>query len=186
VQFKKDLLTVYARSIAIEDAKTDFQNGYSPAPVFFYCSRNNAEPTRANPDAIMASIARQMSSPEPGHALLPPTVTAYQKRESEAFASGSLTIDESCALIIELTKYYPLTTIVIDALDECDTERRADLLEIFESILRESSNLVKIFVSSRDDQDISQCLENYPTLASRLKRTRRTSHHLLLLRPRAL
>jgi len=96
---------------------------------------------------------------------MPPIVAAYKKREMEGFASGSLGIHESCALIIELAEYYPLTTIVIDALDECDPERRADLLETLESILRESSSLVKIFVSSRNDQDIVLHLQNYPNLS---------------------
>ncbi|KAH6670150.1 hypothetical protein B0J14DRAFT_517196 [Halenospora varia] len=151
-------------SIVIEDAKKVFQNGQSPAPVFFYCSRNTAEPARSNPDAIVASIVRQLSSIQLGHPLLPPTVAAYKKQEMEGFTSGSLGIDESRALILQLAQHYPLITIVIDALDECHPERRADLLRTFESILQECSSLVKIFVSSRDDQDIVWHLQKYPNL----------------------
>jgi len=57
-----------------------------------------------------------------------------------------------------------LTMIVIDALDECDPERLPDLLEALETILRESSSLVKVFVSSRNDQGIVCHLQNYPSL----------------------
>ena len=57
-----------------------------------------------------------------------------------------------------------MVTIVIDALDECDPENRTDLLYMLETILRDSPSLVKIFVSSRDDQDIVCHLENYPNL----------------------
>lgn len=57
-----------------------------------------------------------------------------------------------------------MTTIIIDALDECDPSKRPDLLEAFEQILHESSNLVKIFVSSRDDQDIFFQLQTYPSM----------------------
>lgn len=89
-----------------------------------------------------------------GLPLLSPVITTYLKKEAEGFASRNLRINESCALIIQLIEHYLLTTIVIDALDECDLERRADLLETLETILRESPHLVKIFVSSRDDQDI--------------------------------
>jgi hypothetical protein len=53
---------------------------------------------------------------------------------------------------------------VIDAVDECDPEERADLLETLETILRESLHLVKIFLSSRDDQDIVCHLRDYPNL----------------------
>lgn len=154
----------YNRSIVIEDAQKAFYDGQSPPPAFFYCSRNTAEPMRSNPDSIVASIARQLSNLEPEHPLLPPVVAAYTKREKEGFASGSLDIEESRALILQLVEQYQLTTIVIDALDECDPERRADLLESLEEILQESTSLVKIFVSSRDDQDIVLHLRHYPNL----------------------
>jgi hypothetical protein len=91
-------------------------------------------------------------------------IATYKQREAEGFASGSLRIDESRVLIIQLVEHYPLTTMVIDALDECDPEKRTDLLETLETILRESSSLVKIFVSSRDDQDIVCHLQDYPNL----------------------
>jgi hypothetical protein len=141
-----------------------FHTGQSPPPVFFYCSRNTAEPGRSNPEAIMASITRQLSSLQPGLPLLGPTIAVYVKKEAEGFASGTLSINESCALIMQLIEHYPLTTIVIDALDECNAEKRADLLEVLEIILRESTQLVKIFVSSRDDQDIVCHLKDYPNL----------------------
>ncbi len=71
---------------------------------------------------------------------------------------------ESCALIAQLVECYSLTTIMIDALDECDPGKQADLLETLEAILQESSGLVKIFVLSRDDWDIVCHLQEYPNL----------------------
>jgi hypothetical protein len=59
------------------------------------------------------SIARQLSSLEPGLPLLSPSVAVYLRKEAEGFASGTLHINESCALIIQLIEHYPLTTIVI-------------------------------------------------------------------------
>jgi hypothetical protein len=141
-----------------------FRSGQSPPPAFFYCSRNTAEPMRSSPDAVIASIIRQLSRLQPELPLLPPIVATYKKREIEGFASGSLRIDESRALLIQLIEHYPLTTIVIDALDECNPENRADLLETLEQILQESSCLVKIFVSSRNDRDIVYHLQEYPNL----------------------
>jgi len=61
-------------------------------------------------------------------------------------------------------EYYELTTIIIDALDECHPAKRHELLEAMEAILLRSSRLVKIFISSRDDQDIVFRLDNYPNL----------------------
>jgi hypothetical protein len=151
-------------SIVIEDSMMAYRSGECPPPVFFYCSRNTAELERSDPKAILANIVRQLSSLEAGLPLLDPAIKKYKERESRGFASGALNIDESRALIIQLIEYYPLTTIVIDALDECDPLTRLDLLEVLESILQDSSQLVKIFLSSRDDQDIVCYLENYPNL----------------------
>jgi hypothetical protein len=152
------------RSIVVEDAIRAFRAGQSPPPAFFYCSRNTAESGRSNPEEIIASIARQLSSLQPELPLLSPSIAVYLKKEAEAFASGTLRISESCALVLQLLEHYPLTTIVIDALDECDREKQVDLLEALETILRESSHLVKIFISSRDDQDIACRLKDYPNL----------------------
>jgi hypothetical protein len=155
---------MFYSSTIVEDALNGFYAGHNPRPVFFYSSRNKAEPGRSDPKAILASIARQLSSLEPGKPLLKPTLELYKKKEAEGFGLGSLQIEESCSLIIRLIEQYPLTTIVIDALDECNPEKRHDLLKALQSILRESPTLVKIFVSSRDDYDIVFRLQHYPNL----------------------
>ena len=157
-------MLTFSSSIVIEDALKSFHAGYNPQPVFFYSSRNSAEPRRSDPAAILASLARQLSSLEPGKPLLKPTLDLYKQKETEGFVSGSLRIEESRALIIQLIEQYLLTTIVIDALDECNPRKRCDLLKELGKILRESSGLVKMFVSSRDDYDIVFRLQRYPNL----------------------
>ena len=151
----------------IEDAFRDFEARRSPPPAFFYCSRNTAEPARSDPEQILASLARQLSNLRPEQPLLQPAVAIYKKKEAEGFASGPLRIEESCDLIIQLAESYQLTIIVIDALDECNPEKRSDLLDALEKILQESANLIKVFISSRDDQDIAfhlNILKQYPNL----------------------
>ena len=151
-------------SIVIEDAKRRFEAGQSPPPVFFYCSRNAAEPQRSDPAAILSSIVRQLSCTEPGLPLLSPIIEIYE-RKGQGFSSQGLQIEESRDLITKLIEYYPMTTIVIDALDECDPEKRELLLDTIESLLQHSSlGLLKVFLSSRDDQDISCTLREYPNL----------------------
>ena len=139
------------------------ENGENPRPAFFYCSRNTAEPGRSDPRGILASIARQLSSLKPGNPILKPTVDLYCKHEKEAFASTNIRIEESCELILQLTDLHPLTIIVIDALDECSSKGR-DVVKALEQILRDSSSLIKIFISSRADQDIAHKLNSYPNL----------------------
>ena len=151
-------------SIVIEDAKRRFEAGQNPPPVFFYCSRNAAELQRSDPAAILSSIVRQLSCTEPGHPLLSPIIEIYE-RKGQGYSSQGLQVEESRDLIMRLIEYYPMTTIVIDALDECDPEKRELLLDTIESLLQHSSlGLLKVFLSSRDDQDISCTLREYPNL----------------------
>ena len=151
-------------SIVIEDALRRFEAGQNPPPVYFYCSRNAAEPERSDPAAILASIVRQLSCVEPGLPLLPLVIEKYEKK-GQGFSSRGLQIEESCELITKLIEHYPMTTIVIDALDECDPEKRDMLLDAIESLLQNSSlGLLKVFLSSRDDQDIACTLREYPNL----------------------
>jgi hypothetical protein len=141
-----------------------FSMDINAIPAYFYCSRNPAEPGRSNPEAILASIVRQLSSIGPGQAILPPVVDIYKEREAEGFASGPLSTSDSVHIIELLSEYYPVMIIIVDAVDECDFEKRASLLEALESILQNSFGMVKIFVSSRDDHDIVCHLEIYPNL----------------------
>ncbi|KAJ0425000.1 hypothetical protein BJY00DRAFT_326112 [Aspergillus carlsbadensis] len=151
-------------SAVIEDTRDSSQKGQSPLPVYFYCSRNPAEPGRSIPSEIVASIARQLARVSPSGPLLPPAITKYEEEEETGFAGGRLTMDESRSLIIDLLALHPVATIIIDALDECDPDTRGDILDVFTDILQNSATLVKLFVSSRDDQDIVYQLKNYPNL----------------------
>ena len=96
-------------------------------------------------------------------ALLPPVVSKY-RQEGEGFESTGISLEESLKLVIELSEIHGMTMIIVDALDECNPETRQSLLDAFEELMRESAGLVKIFVSSRDDQDIVCTLREYPSL----------------------
>ena len=105
-----------------------------------------------------------MSCLEDGSAILRPVRERYDERKKQGFTSIPPSLEESTDLIIALTTHRPLTTIVIDALDECDPASRPDLLQALEQIVHHSSSLVKIFVSSRNDQDIVCHLADCPNL----------------------
>lgn len=136
----------------------------APAPVYFYCSRNPAEPGRSDPSKIVSSIARQLSTPQLGGSLLRAAIEEYRAQEESTLASGPLHLNESKDLILELLKEYKdaTVTIVIDAVDECSNQQ--DFLGILEDLLQTSPCLLKIFVSSREDQGIVYRLGTYPNL----------------------
>lgn len=132
-------------------------------PLYFYCARSAAEPERSEPAAVFASLLRQLSCLQPG-APIPAPVVAKFEQQGKGFKSKGPDLGDCLDLIIVLVKKYDITTIIVDALDECDFETRQSLLDAFEDILRESAGLVKIFLSSRDDFDIVCTLREYPNL----------------------
>lgn len=153
------------RSIVIENALRAFREKEAPAPVYFYCTRNSAEPGRSDPAHIIASLARQLARPHDAE-VLAPARRLYEEYEDEGFAEQQLTQGESEKLLLQLLSEYKASTaiLVLDALDECDRATRGGLLAALERFLKEAPCLLKIFVSSRDDQDLVCRLQNYPTL----------------------
>jgi predicted transcriptional regulator len=53
--------------------------------------------------------------------------------------------------------------IVVDALDECDSDTRWELVEALE-LITESASLVKVFVSSREEGDLRLSLQTHSGL----------------------
>ena len=151
-------------SIVVDDAIARFQAGLSPPPAYFYCSRSSAEPERSDPAAILASIVRQLSCIQPGFSPLPPSVIQLYEKKGQGFNSTGPQPEDSLNLILEMIENYEITTIIIDALDECDTTQRQFLLDAVDDILHKSAGLVKVLVSSRNDQDIVCTLQDYPSL----------------------
>jgi len=129
----------------------------APPIAFFYCVRNDAERERALPVEIMRAILRQLSGTQPDQPIKEPVVKEYESRKKKAEEDYSkirkLTVDDCTRLILALTNQSP-ATIIIDALDECDEFLRHELLEALDEIVSKSSQVVKVFVSSRDDVDI--------------------------------
>jgi hypothetical protein len=76
-----------------------------------------------------------------------------------------LTLEETKELILDVTEVYPSTTIVIDAVEECDPNIRLQLLDALEEISARSVNLVKILVTSRSHENIAS--EHWSTLGIR-------------------
>lgn len=112
----------------------------------------------------MSAIVKQLSCVQVGSDLQTPIVSLYNDRKKAGFSSNSLLFQESLALIISLSRSYPQISIVIDALDECDPLKRGKFLASLETIIKSSVGLVKIFVSSRDDNDIVRRLDGVPNL----------------------
>lgn len=134
--------------------------------AFFYCMRNPAEPQRGQADKILANLVRQLAATRSNSTILPPVVEQYKEALSgfADFEDQEWTSDESFSVLLKLMEIYPSITIVLDALDEVNQEDRQELLDILSKLLQESSGLLKIFISSRDNYDISHHLSGSPNV----------------------
>lgn len=156
----------------VEELRKQKATNEASAPIaYFYCARNTAEPERANPDEIMRSILKQLSSSKASLPVREPVATTYKTLKEKADDSGleqpaKLTVEECEDLVLGLLETNP-ATIVIDALDECDPDRRYELLLALDKIIQKSASIVKVFVSSRDDNDIVCRLKNSPNVIIR-------------------
>jgi nucleoside-triphosphatase THEP1 len=135
--------------------------------AFFYCARNTDEKERAEPDVVLRSILKQLCCTELDAPISKDVVDVYLANLRDAEKIGCdplpLSLDETANLIIKLCNWKP-AIIVLDALDECNNERRQKLLAALDCIIQKSKETVRILVSSRDDDDIVCKLENSPNI----------------------
>jgi len=129
--------------------------------AYFYCARSTAEPERAKPVEVLKALLRQLASSKPDLPIREAVATEYQARKEQAEEDCSklkqLTISDCTRLILKLIEDRP-ATILVDALDECEEDSRHELLEALDEIIEKSTEVVKVFVSSRDNIDIVSVL----------------------------
>lgn len=96
--------------------------------------------------------------------MLPTVVLAiYEKRQKAGDLSNHLSIHESKDLLVELCTGFPHSTLIVDALDECDAKTRGHLFDVLQHVVSESrATRVKAFVTSRDDEDLRKKFSGSP------------------------
>ena len=116
---------------------------------------------------ILSSFVRQLSTYRNNDAIPRPTVQTYNQKRQTGFASGKLKLEESGVVLADLLQIYPQTTLIVDALDECNKDTRLDFIKILATLVDKSPKPIKILISSRRDRDIKHRFENGPNLEIR-------------------
>lgn len=118
--------------------------------AYFYCDRSDK--ARRKPRNILGSYIRQLAE-VPHH---PSRIhkDVYNLHHQASKEERGFSTDECKNLLSKLVNSYPRTTLIIDAMDECEKEDRQHLLDILFSLARESQYPVKIFIASRPETDI--------------------------------
>ncbi len=103
------------------------------ALAYFYCDRNQRD--RQDPACILRSYVRQLCAARGGDAIQPCLAELYRQKERSGFASSQLTDGECVQLLDKQVNLYPQTTLVLDALDEADKEKRVELMEVIDALV---------------------------------------------------
>lgn len=142
---------------ALEDSR---KAGRNEALIYFYCRGDEYE--RYDPTKILQSFVKQLSLQTREHGLPAALITKYEERPNNGKAKKQLSFYECTSLIGTLFEGYSQTTIVIDGLDEVNQADRGRLLQALSSIACSKTSLNKIFISSRDQDDINDALKDAP------------------------
>jgi ankyrin repeat domain-containing protein 50 len=138
------------------DTKKDTKEGFA----FFYCNRNDDQ--RRKPLSVLQSYARQLAAPA-GH---PKLVQKHLRALWQDLRSSGKDLGmASCKKqILSSVSLYDKTTIILDALDECELESRIAIMDAIKLLLSQATKPLHVFVSSRPDGDIRSLLEHVPNI----------------------
>ena len=135
--------------------------------TYFYCACGPAEPGRADPEEILRSILQQFACPDATRKSAGAIAKLYKRRldirAREGFDMAKMDIEECVQSLLLLARTNPMT-IIIDALDECNPQRRYKLITSLERIVQGADNIVKVLVSSRRDGDLVKRLSKHQGL----------------------
>jgi hypothetical protein len=140
--------------------------------AYFYCTRDTKQPKKEDPEEIFRALLKQL-------VILLPSQLSYrvkakyeeEKRKGSDHGSlKSLTFQECVDFIVEISTSHPVT-LVIDALDECRENKaqspqgsRTDRQDLLDKLMAAENGNIKVFLSSRGDEDIRRQLQTYPTI----------------------
>ncbi|KAB8215101.1 ankyrin repeat-containing domain protein, partial [Aspergillus novoparasiticus] len=128
--------------------------------AFFYCKRDDRP--RDRPLTVLQSFVRQLST----------TVRNPKSMQTNLQAACGTARKEGTNFRLEQCKdhiqnslnIYRKTTLVIDAMDECDPQSRHELVDALKAFVQRAKNPVKIFIASRPDRVLENQLEVTPSV----------------------
>ncbi|QYT01464.1 ANK_REP_REGION domain-containing protein [Trichoderma simmonsii] len=149
----------YLTSRVIDHLKEDWEiSSNNDGFAFFYCHRSGS--SMQDPVVVLRSFVRQLAYRQNYGDVPKSVIQTYKKAKNEG---RNLSYKECRELISELLSLYLFATIVLDALDECDTEKHS-LAETLLDLKANSTTPLRIFISSRPDRGYLAELERKSTI----------------------
>ena len=146
-------------SSKVIDTLTEY---YTSIPtIYFYCKYN--ETPQAQAFSIIQSLLRQLSVAS--ETLDPEILSAFNKAKGLEGITSSLGFSSIETLFTGAMSQTGEAFVVIDALDECAEHERVELISSLRKLLALDSCQVKIFLTSRPENDLHLLLEYQRTYA---------------------
>jgi hypothetical protein len=120
--------------------------------AFFFCDRNREK--HKDPVWVLRTLLRQLAASLSDTTIVKCIRNTYIEAKGKGFASP-ITQEKCAALLLEMANIFPQITFVLDGLDECDKDTRSSLIDILDATMRKSGHPVKIFIASREHDDIA-------------------------------
>lgn len=121
--------------------------------AYFFCDRNRQ--SHKDPRSILRTFVRQMAASYSDATIENSVRGRYTESKKKGFASD-LTMEDYASLLLHLCQIFPQTTFVLDGLDECDKETRHSIMDILGVTMQKAKNPVKLFIASREHEDIAE------------------------------
>lgn len=155
-------------STVIDSFLQEVPGGVSSAQLaYFYCAKDTFERERSDPDEIMRSLVRQITLDDSHVQVHEALIMDFERREAEAKVDGfdvpRLRVSECVRLMLDALGANP-AVLVVDAVDEVQEDRRHELLDGLCQLTRESASVVKVFVTSRNNNNILALLPGALTI----------------------
>lgn len=131
------------------------------ALAYFYCDYKDL--AMQQPTNILGSLARQIATQD--EQSFEKLQAFYAKHVSVSRGSTMYDPTDLYELIVDMASFYDCAMIVVDALDECETQT-ASVVSLLKSLNRPGeSNTVKTLFLSRDEIDTRELLKDYTPVA---------------------
>lgn len=149
---------MFLASVVVDHVQDLLKKSTNQGFAFFYCDKN--ENDRREPLSVLSSLVRQLSTAAGNSGAVRKTLQdLYRSKRSGA---SELTFDNCRGQLLEAIDLYEKTTLVLDALDECESDPRRYIVETINFLLSNSQKPVRIFVSSRSDRDLRKAFQHLP------------------------
>lgn len=147
-------------SLVIEHLSAQYELSNKTRFCFVYCNYKEPHETTTYIKALMKQLLRSTDE------VLPELDTIFQNDRKPGYGELQL-------VLLKLFQRFENVFLVLDALDECSVDQRAEILDVLRGLVSPGSSHrgnVKLFVTSREESDIKRGLKHFPMIQIEAKK----------------